>query len=988
MTNCRIPKVTEIAGLKGAAMGLLRGAVGVVMFLTVASIQKSYGLSDHDHISPEPNPANHLQANESYGKLSLGFEPNQGQADTRVKYLSRGKGYGLFLTANEAILLLSKTPVQKEAANSRNNLEALLASPNPEVNTRTLLRMELLNANSAPQVAGLDLLSGKSNYFIGNDPDQWHTKIPNYAKVEYRDIYPDVNLIYYGNQQKLEYDFIVGPGADPGIITLGFRGTDKIEIDTRGDLLVHAAGDEIRFTKPFIYQEINGTRREVSGSYLLKGEYQVGFQVAAYDLKKPLVIDPVLVYSTYLGGNFTDVGRGIAVDSEGSAYVTGITYSLDFPTEDPYQATNVEGRSNAFVAKLNPEGSAFVYSTYLGGSLLDSGNGIAIDAEGAVYVTGGTGSIDFPTVNPIQSEIALDEADSCALVDPALHCWDIFLTKLDPTGSVLIYSTYLGGTDVDFTNDIVLDAQGSAYLTGRTSSTDFPTENPFQATHSGSHSDAFVMKVNPGGSAIVYSTYLNSLGAGVGNGIEVDSEGAAYVVGFAGTDFPTVNPIQPALSGGGFVTKLDPTGSSLIYSTYLGGKLASNWTSDIALDAQGAAYVTGVTWASDHPITEGAFQTVFGGGLDAYVTKLNPEGSALVYSTFLGGFGTEHGQSIAVDISGNAYVAGWTSGSDFPAQDIFQSLSGLADAYVAKLNPEGSSLIYFAYLGGEYNDIAWRIALDTAGSVYVTGETKSSDFLTNNPLQPSIGCLFIPGFCVDAFVAKLSETTSVSVDLSITKTDDPDPVMVMANLTYELVVTNNGPDEATEVMLTDHLPESVTYVSATPSQGDCLESEGTVTCDLGNLTSGASATITIVITATMVGEIINVAEVSGNESDPATTNNKATAVTVVNNEGSCIGTGPYTLQGTAAGRNGFPLPGALMTIEGPGGCNDTTLTIANGVYRFKDLANGTYTVTPSKGACSFIPSSRTVMIDGGNITHVQFMGFCDEDTIDVFDFFR
>ena len=430
--------------------------------------------------------------------------------------------------------------------------------------------MKLVGANPAPQLTGSDELPGKSNYFIGNDPAKWRTNVPNYAKVKYADVYPGIDLAYYGNQRQLEYDFVVSPGADPQSIRLAFDGDEKQRIDDHGDLALEAKGGEIRMHRPVVFQQIDGSRRNIAANFVLRSGREVGFEIARYDATKPLIIDPVLSYSTYLGGSSGDLGYGIAVDSSGNAYVTGGTTSVDFPTANAFQSA-LGGPSivgHAFVTKLNAAGSAVVYSTYLGGSGGEFGYGIAVDSSGNAYVTGSTESTNFPTANAFQAA--------------KRGSGNAFLTKLNPAGSALVYSTYLGGTNFDAGRGIAVDSSGSAYVTGFTASPDFPTANAFQAAYGGYLSNAFVTKFNATGSALLYSTYLGGNRGGDygdwGIGIAVDSSGNAYLTGYASSpDFPIVNAFQTAnnccdgeYTGDAFVTKLNPGGSA-VYSTHLGG---------------------------------------------------------------------------------------------------------------------------------------------------------------------------------------------------------------------------------------------------------------------------------------------------------------------------------------------------------------------------------------------------------------------------------
>jgi hypothetical protein len=707
--------------------------------------------------------ATNARVSESYGKLPLQFEANRGQVHKDVRFLSRGQGYALYLTAGEAVLALSKP--NADAKHDARSTQAQGKS--------VALRMSLVGAAHKPQVSGLDELPGKANYFVGKDRSKWRTNVLTYAKVHYQNVYPGIDLVYYGNQRQLEYDFVVAPGADPKTIVLGFRGADKFEIDAEGDLVLHTSGGDVRQHKPVIYQDIDGVRHEIDGSYVRKGANRVGFQLAAYDTTRPLVIDPVVLsYSTYLGGNSGESGAGIAVDADGNAYVTGFAGSPDFPTTaGAFQPTFVSNYY-AFVTKFNPAGSALVYSTFLGGSGGSSGSSIAVDSNGNAYVAGTTASVDFPTT-----------AGAFQLVSGGGN--DGFVTKLDPTGSSLVFSTYLGGSSSDQANGIAVDTAGNAYVTGQTQSSNFPTSaGALQSASGGCSSyypyqcDAFVAKLDSTGTALVFSTYLGGSSDDSGMGIAVDADGNAYVTGYTTSpNFPTTaGAFQPDFGGvaGTFVTKLNPTGTVLVYSTYLGGS-GSDVGSGIAVDAAGNAYVTGTARSSDFPTTAGAFQVTSGGLSDAFVTKLDPSGSALVYSTYLGGGDYDGGWAIAIDGEGNAYVTGGTHVSgcycnaNFPTTpDAFQPqfAGGLgpagsgSDAFFTKLNPAGSALLYSTYLGGRNNDSGNGIALDSAGNAYIAGSTNSTNFPTTpGAFQPNSGgggFQFPPW---DAFVAKFFDNT-------------------------------------------------------------------------------------------------------------------------------------------------------------------------------------------------------------------------------------
>ena len=724
----------------GAAItALCAGGAGVIARAPkVETASHEPGLSTADQ-SVSPDLAARAQVRERYGNLPLSFEANHGQSDSTVKFLSRGSGYSLVLTATEAVLVLS----QSEADERRKASHVARAAVQASHRKSAVVRMTLVNANPQSQAAGHDALPGKSNYFIGNDPAKWRTNIPTYAKVKYEGVYPGVDLVYYGNHGQLEYDFVVAAGADPRLVTLAFEGVRDVHIDARGELVLSVEGGEVRQHKPVVYQELAGVKQEVAGRYVMKGKSQVGFRVTAYDPSRPLIIDPVLVYSTYLGGSDFDGGNGIAVDGAGSAYVTGDTLSADFPTTAGAVQTTGAG---AFVTKLDATGSGLVYSTYLGGSGSDSGLGIAVDAVGSAYVTGYTLSTDFPTTGGAVQTTGGGLA------------FDAFVTKLEATGSGLVYSTYLGGSNAEFGQSIAVDAASSAYVTGDTQSIDFPTTlGAFQTTNGGGLPDAFVTKLNATGSGLVYSTYLGSSSFEEGRGIAVDGAGSAYVTGVtASTDFPTTAGAAQTTHAGSFdcfVTKLDPTGSGLVYSTYLGGGDVE-FGYGIAIDGAGSTYVTGETRSTDFPTTLGAFQATYAGGdIDTFVTKLDATGSVLVYSTYLGGSDNDTGWGIAVDGAGSAYVTGAAASPNFPttAGAAQTTHAGVFDAFVTKLDASGSGLVFSTYLGGSNADFGFDIAVDNAGSAYVTGTAESTDF----PTTAGAAQTTLAGFS-DAFVAKIA----------------------------------------------------------------------------------------------------------------------------------------------------------------------------------------------------------------------------------------
>ncbi len=690
--------------------------------------------------SPGPSPV--LQA-PSAGQLPLSFEANQGQADNQVRFLAHGPGYSLLLTPQQALLALDPSA---SSANGSFSPDAAAPPSLASAKAPTLVGMRFLNAAPQPEVTGEHLLPGVVNYFLTSNPATWRTNIPTFAQVRYHNIYPGIDLLYDGSQGHLEYDLLVAPGSDPSQIHLAFTGVERLSLDAQGALLLHLPAGAFPEEAPQVYQDINGERKQIASSYVLQGARQVGFALGAYDASQPLVIDPAILFSTYLGGLNNDESAGLAVDSQGNTYLTGTTSSTNFPSQNAQQAASGGGPSDAFVTKINAAGTAVVYSTYLGGNGADWGTGIVVDGAGNAYITGGTGSSNFPTQNALQSANA--------------GTTNAFVAEVNAAGTALVYSTYLGGNGADWGTGIAVDGAGNAYITGVTSSTNFPTHSPLQATFGGGSDDAFIAKVHAAGAALVYSTYLGGNGADWGTGIAVDGAGNAHITGGTGSsNFPTDNPLQSTNVGtaNAFVAELNAAGAALVYATYLGGT-NYDYASGIALDAAGDAFVTGITHSSDFP-THNPFQSTNGGGADAFVAEVNAAGTALVYSTYLGGNGADWGTSIVVDGAGNAYVTGSTGSGNFPTDNPLQSVkSGASDAFVTEVFVGGKALLYSSYLGGSNGDEGTGIAVGGTGTVYVTGVTASSNFPTSHPIQGY-------GGMEEGFLAKMSLMTSSSLNL-------------------------------------------------------------------------------------------------------------------------------------------------------------------------------------------------------------------------------
>ncbi len=805
-----------------------------------------------------------------YGKLPVSFEANQGQTNPAVRFLSRGRGYTLFLTRSEAVLAADRADLTSRSV-------ACQAS---------VLRMKLTGLSSKQEPRGEEQLPGTANYFIGGDPAKWRTSVPTFARVRYTGIYPGIDLVYYGNPSadgQLEFDFALAPNADPGSIRLRFGEPNRLHLGANGELVVATARGVLAFHKPLVYQMVDGRRRPVAGDFALLGKHTVGFRLGSYDRAQALVIDPALAFSTFLGGSGRDAGNAIAVDTAGGVYVTGETSSIDFPVaQGAYQTTNhVANGSTAFVTKLSPSGTALVYSTYLGGSGGETANAIAVDSTGNAYVAGSTLSTDFPVTQGAFQTTNHGAANGVP---------NGFITKLNPTGTALAYSTYLGGSGLpaeptysgDKANALAVDAAGDAYVSGAAYSVDFPiTSGAYQTTNHAANggSNAFVTKLNPAGTALVYSTYLGGSGSSVGdngdfaNAIALDATGNAYVTGDAfSTDFPvtpgafqSTNPAAASESPDAFVTKLNANGTALVYSTYLGGggTYAGNQGGAIAVDAAGNAYVAGRTTSAEFPVTQGAFQTAYPSSSDggsAFVSKLNPAGTGLVYSTYLGGgggvvnvmatlalLGGDQASGLAIDSSGNVYLTGSTASANFPVTPgAFQSSNhdqppcgggciGGYNAFITELNSAGSALVYSTYLGGnginpddsvgiiEYGDgdQANALALDSSGNVYVTGSAVAYNFpVTADAFQTTVS-----SGSGNAFVAKLKmSATSTATTPTVTVTPSSSAITSARPLAVTVSVSGGSGNPAPT--------GTVTLASGTYASTATTLSDGGATYDI------------------------------------------------------------------------------------------------------------------------------------------------------------
>ncbi|HLK33417.1 MAG TPA: SBBP repeat-containing protein, partial [Terriglobales bacterium] len=649
----------------------------------------------------------------SYAKLPLSFEPNLGQSNPEVKFLAHGNGYSLLLTGNRALLLLRQGK-SKDGALAQFRM----------------LSLDLLRANPASRIAGSDRLPGISNYLLGDNPRSWHTNVPHYARVQYQSVYPGVDLVYYGRQQQLEYDFVLGPGANPDRINLRVRGAKGLSLDRVGNLILHLPGGAIQLRKPQAYQEAGNRRQPVAAGYVLNGD-RVAFRLGNYDRRRSLVIDPQLDYLTYLGGTLNETAPKVAVDSAFNAYVAGTTNSTDFPTAGPYQAT-LKGTTNAFVTKLNAAGTGIVYSTYLGGSGTDSASGIAIDGGFNAYIAGTTNSSNFP-VTPGSA------FQSSPKTQGINH---VFVTELNSSGSGLVYSTYLSGSGVDAASGIAVGPiAGTVFVTGTTQSSDFA--NVAKPAGRGS-SQFFITKLNTSQqltASLVYSMYLGGTSPASavtdGGGIAVDTNSNAYITGGTNyTDLPVANAFQSTMKGAenAFVAKINAAGTTALFLTYLGGS-GTDIGNGIGVDSAGNTYITGSTSSADFPVLASAGSTLYqgsygGGASDAFATKLAASGGSLIWSTFIGGSGDDAGLGVAVDANQNSFFTGSTTSTNLNVIRAIQATpGGGTDAFAGKFDISGNAQ-FVTYLGGSGDDRGTGVAVDVEGNSYIAGDTTSPNLAT------------------------------------------------------------------------------------------------------------------------------------------------------------------------------------------------------------------------------------------------------------------
>jgi hypothetical protein len=824
---------------------------------TIATITLSLMLtvvaSQAQQTDPSPSRiSSAAQIRARYGSVPLMFEANKGQTNSQVKFLSHSNGYSLFLTSSGMVLALQPTTTvsatsPQAALPSRPRLSAIRQQEkiaNPQ--KAAVLTIDMVGAAPNPTVIGEEPLATKVNYFIGRDPSKWRHNVPTYGMVRYRNVYPGIDLVYYGNNHKVEYDFDLAPGADPSKIQFAVKGADSLRIDASGNLVLTTGGTQLRFQPPVLYQQSNGVRSPVAGNYVMLDSTHLGFAVGNYDSTKNLVIDPVLVYSSFLGGSADDFSNGIAIDSSGDAYVTGITDSPDFPLASLGSFTSTQFRM--YLTEFDPTGATLLFADYFGGtSGGDEPAALALDSSGNVYITGVATSTDFPVVNAFQSSLAGGQ--------------DAFALEFSADGSTILYSTYLGGASMtavggsisQFGNAIAVDPSGEAIIAGVTMATDFPLANAYQSSIStdqfGDWGEyGFLTKLAAGGSSLVYSTYLAGATLNATScsgcfpdsevlGVASDSSGNAYVTGITSTtDFPTTSGAYATTSPGyylsdvGFVSKFTNSGA-ISYSTYLGGQ-TSSLLDAIAVDTTGAAYITGYDIAGDNfPTTSTTIcdpSTAACNG--AVIVKLNPTGTALDYSTFIGTSNNTTGQAIQVDAAGDAFIVGSDVALDL-SNPIETFAGGDGNVVIAEIDPTATTLLIATFLGGQIWDAASGLALDSSGNVYVTGVTQSFDFpVTQSAFQTEYAG------ATDTFISKIDPTMIA-------------PAVAMGPFSLQFASQTVGTTSAAQTTILRNMGSGPLVIASKTISGDFAETDN---CG-ATVAAASTCTFTITFTPTASG---------------------------------------------------------------------------------------------------------------------------------------
>jgi hypothetical protein len=940
-------------------------AFAMLCVITGAAVAAPLG---HAAATPRSNtPA--ARFDRDFGKVPLSFEPNQGQTDAKVQFLSRGQGYALFLTPGEAVLELQKSGGKK--------LDAARSLPAPSV-----LRMTLVGADAKAAVSGEQPLPGTSNYFIGNDSSKWKTAVPTYQRVAYSAVYPGVDLVYYGNQRQLEYDFVVAPGADAAKIAIQFSGANPA-IDKAGDLVLAVQGEEARFHKPVVYQFDGDRKISVAGRYQI-AHGKVGFSLGTYDHSKALVIDPVLSYLTYIGGSSSDLISNLAVDDAGSVYIVGTTSSTDYPVKNGYQSTDpntiASGNPLAiFVSKFNATGTALVYSTYLGSTEYTYGNGIAVDGSGNAYVVGYTTYGTYPVTSGAYQTICGAEymlnGPTATRINGCTGAGQGdeggVLTKLNPDGTALVYSTYYSGDNGNVINAVAVDASGQAYVTGLTTSFNYPAANGDQclpttagavqtceanSTGGGRRSFGFLAKFDAAGANLLYGTLLGPTTAAQsiteGYAVAADAAGFAYIGGSTYNNlYTTADAYQAGATNGNgahaFAAKFDTVGKKIVYSTYLtGSDNTSNVgeaVTSIAADASGNTYVAGYTSECSFPTTAGAFepQAEAGASCNAgVIAKLDPTGSSLVWSTFLGhapaGNGVNSGGNASINgmtlgPDGSVYVTGQTNGGGFPTVNPLFSVSGNF-GFISRVSADGTRLLFSTPFGsstGNSTDIPYGVAVDASGNIYFAGQTNGNLLpVTAGAFQSAHAGGNNGNYYTTGFVGKIAPTVTTTTTLTL----PTGTVTAGQSVKFSAKVAAQAGSTGTPTGTVTFLSDSTTLGTGT------LDTTATATYTATSLNA-----TTYNVTASYAGDTAFSASVSGAQSlvvAPASATVTLTAPATAS-AGSSV-----TLSVTVTGTPGTPT-GTVTFKDGATTLGTATLASGAASYTTSALATGAHSITVS-----------------------------------------
>jgi len=715
--------------------------LSVLISSTLVLTSSVNSLSSVEEFSNQSN-----SSNQSFGlSQQINFIANQGQWDDAVTFKAEGSGASIWFTDNEVYTVFYQEPLDTQTES-----DVTLSIPGYENSSLPfdylMVKTSFEGSNNNNSFISENQSISRSHFLDGDNPELWHSDVPGYESIIIEQIYSSISVRYYSNNSNLEYDFLIAPQGDPSDISIRFDGINGVNIDPEGNLIVSNDWGEVIQKKPVAYQQVGNIKVNIETRYVVKPDQTVGFIIESeYHSSLPFVIDPVLSFSTYLGGGNSSAGYDIALDDDGNMYVVGVTSSTDFPDTNAYQGTMAGGTWDGFLIKYDANGDSIFYATYLGGTDDDYVYGVDVDNTGAAYLVGRTLSTDFPVETPIYT---------------ANIGGDAFFTKITPDGSALVYSSYLGGSGSDYGWGIAVDGSCNAYLTGYTTSTDFPTQTPFQASNAGSY-DCFITKVNSTGTILSFSSYLGGSGVDIGQAVKVDPSGRAHLTGYTfSPDFPTVNPFQVSLASVNkpdiFLTKLNSFGSALSYSSYIGGTM-SDFGTDLAIGSDETTYLVGRTLSLNFP-TNNPYQTDLAGESDLVVVRLSAAGNAMLYGTYLGGSQDEYAGGIDLDNDSRIYLGIKTSSDDFPTIEAFQSVygGGAFDAAIARFSSDFSQLDYSTYLGGTDNDELLALTVNKESNfACLTGQTISSDFPTKRPLQASLGgntdafLSLITGDCLD-----------------------------------------------------------------------------------------------------------------------------------------------------------------------------------------------------------------------------------------------